>query len=660
MVFPVAIYGCESWTIRKAERQRIEAFELWCWRRLLRVPWTARRSNRSVLEEINPDCSLEGQILKMKLKYIGHLMKRKNSLEKSIMLGTIDGKRRRVRQRMRWLDGVTEAVGVSLGGLQGMVEDRKAWRNVVHGVTMGRTGPQLTTKADILDHLGQTEVRASMKAVHPSFRGHLYKQKLRLLVNTAVHMEQRSSWGSEQICSDKSRQLQKIVHDIKKNDSGIMNKFKKLTNKPPPSVPPVDYVAEHPVEEDQWTDEFVSILITHPTLHLYGVVAFLLQIIYTCLHLLAGLGVGGTALRWFRSYPNGRFQKVVLGDYGSAPRQLCHGVPQGFILSPLLFNIYMKPLGEVIRRCALWNHQYADDTQLYLSFSTNPGEAVAVLNRCLAEVMGWMRTNKLKLNPDKMEVLLVGGSGFGVGDLDLVLYGVALPLRDKVRSLGVLLDPELSLEAWVARSAFLQLRLIHQLRPYLENDCLATVTHALDSDYENPDDHSDSEVYVVPTEENCDDSYEPPPSEHEEKKIPPPVFPCLGGDYADNKRPSQQNSWPSAKPPPPLPSQSSSTPTRIATLQPLSAALKPKLPPKPTDEEADYVVPVDDDDEEDNYIKPTEENIPVPLKPPAVNRSIKPTSKLDPSSSSVLPPVPEPPSSLGMKNLQYHDNIVET
>ncbi|KAF7252107.1 putative RNA-directed DNA polymerase from transposon BS [Varanus komodoensis] len=197
---------------------------------------------------------------------------------------------------------------------------------------------------------------------------------------------------------------------------------------------------------------------------------------------LAGLGVGGTALRWFCSYLNDRFQKVVLGDYGSAPWQLCHGVPQGSILSPLLFNIYMKPLGEVIRRCGLRTHQYADDTQLYLSFSTNPGEAVAVLNRCLAEVMGWMRANKLKLNPDKTEVLLVGGSGFGEGDLNLVLNGVALPPRDKVRSLGVLLDPELSLEAQVtaaARSAFLQLRLIHQLRRYLEYDCLATVTHAL-------------------------------------------------------------------------------------------------------------------------------------------------------------------------------------
>ncbi|KAF7247075.1 putative RNA-directed DNA polymerase from transposon BS [Varanus komodoensis] len=197
---------------------------------------------------------------------------------------------------------------------------------------------------------------------------------------------------------------------------------------------------------------------------------------------LAGLEVGGTALQWFHSYLNGRFQKVVLGDYGSASWQLCHGVPQGSILSPLLFNVYMKPLGEVIRRCGLRNHQYADDTQLYLSFSTNPGEAVAVLNRCLAEVMGWMRANKLKLNPDKTEVLLVGGSGFGEGELNLVLNGVALPHRDKVRSLGVLLDPELSLEAQVtavARSAFFQLRLIHQLHPYLENDCLVTVTHAL-------------------------------------------------------------------------------------------------------------------------------------------------------------------------------------
>ncbi|KAF7242950.1 putative RNA-directed DNA polymerase from transposon BS [Varanus komodoensis] len=150
------------------------------------------------------------------------------------------------------------------------------------------------------------------------------------------------------------------------------------------------------------------------------------------LNRIAGLGVGGTAWWWFRSCLNGRFQKVVLGDKMDpcgTPWHNCHGVPQGSILSPLLFNFYMKPLGEVIRRCGLRNHQYADDTQLYLSFSTNPGEAVAVLSRCLAEIMGWMRANKLKLNPDKTEVLLVGGSSLGMGDLGLVLNGVALPLR---------------------------------------------------------------------------------------------------------------------------------------------------------------------------------------------------------------------------------------
>ncbi|KAF7238180.1 Complement C1q-like protein 3 [Varanus komodoensis] len=173
---------------------------------------------------------------------------------------------------------------------------------------------------------------------------------------------------------------------------------------------------------------------------------------------------------------------VVLGDFGSAPWQFCHEVLQGSILSPMLFNIYMKPLGEVIRRFELRSHQYAGDTQLYLSFTSAPGEAVAVLNQCLAEVMGWMRANKLSLNPDKTEVLLVCSAGLQVGGFDPVLDGVALPLKDRVHSLGVLLDPELSLEfqvAVVARSAFLQLRLIHQLRPYLDEHSLATVIHAL-------------------------------------------------------------------------------------------------------------------------------------------------------------------------------------
>ncbi|KAF7246016.1 Potassium voltage-gated channel subfamily KQT member 4 [Varanus komodoensis] len=175
-------------------------------------------------------------------------------------------------------------------------------------------------------------------------------------------------------------------------------------------------------------------------------------------------------------------KKVVLGDCGSAPWQLCHGVLQGSILSPLLFNIYLKPLGGVIRRFGLRNHQYPDDTQLYLSLASNPGEAVAVLNWCLAKVMGGMRANELKLKPDKMEVLLVSGSGFQVIDFGPVLYGIALPLKDRGRSLAVLLDPELSLEAQVAmvvRSAFLLLWLIHQLHLYLDEHCLTMVTHAL-------------------------------------------------------------------------------------------------------------------------------------------------------------------------------------
>ncbi|XP_067321853.1 B-cell linker protein isoform X6 [Anolis sagrei] len=164
-----------------------------------------------------------------------------------------------------------------------------------------------------------------------------------------------------------------------------------------------------------------------------------------------------------------------------------------------------------------------------------------------------------------------------------------------------------------------------------------------DSDYENPDNPSDSETYVVPSEENCDDSYEPPPSEQEKKQLPA-AFSCSGGEYADNKRSSQQKPWPVSKPLPTLPSQSSSTVKKAATMPPPSAALKPKLPPKLNDDEADYVIPVDD--EEDNYIEPTEESPPQPEKPPVVNRSIKPTSKPDPPSSSILPPKPLSPSAL--------------